>query len=519
MIFRELYKIREKSSTTKEDMIIPTGYVFRPTDEELLIHYLDRKCKHLSLPCNVVFERQIYGVGDKAPWQIFTKDDPWTENTVYVYTRLIKVTKNGDRVARTAGCGTWHAETGLECVTDDEGGVIGSKKTLCFRINNEPGVIDEEGERRGHWIMHEYSLGDGKSSAGKGEYVLCRIRRVDKDPKKSVSKAKNVEAGSVDDDVAVPKPAKRAYSLEGSKSSTGKGESVLCKIKRNASRFTKKSVRKAKNVSVRNAKNVEAGSVDDDVVVRKPPKRARTEFVPEQKLDCDIAAELETEVVPLSEDLFVQELDNMTGGDPNLMFDLEEFVALLEEDRQGSYSPRHCNSAAPVRSDHTTAISNPNFNIAAKYFEELEPVVEQQQGFPLDFDAFGNISSTTEVVPSGLASVPEMAQPPKSFDDEWNQYLSPKLIECWGENISNTEISVSAEVLPRYQESNRFLPPHSGFDATTEPPSLISSVSNNMHVQLEPETIEGLKNMSWSLDSFPHGYGGEIDLLQSKEWS
>ncbi|KAI8534390.1 hypothetical protein RHMOL_Rhmol10G0085900 [Rhododendron molle] len=506
MITRELCE-REKSGTAKEDMIIPTGYVFGPTDEELLIHYLERKCKHLSLPSNVVFERQIYGVGDKAPWQIFTKDDPWTENTVYVFTRLIKVTKNGERVARTAGCGTWHGETGLEYVKDDEGCVIGSKKTLCFRINNESGVIDEEGERKGHWIMHEYSLGDGKNPAGKGEYVLCRIRRVDKDPKKSVKKANNVEAGSVDDEVAVPKPAKRArkeYSLEGSKSSTGKGEYVLCKKKRNDSRFTKKSVRKAKNV--------EAGSVDDDVVVRKPAKRARAEF----ELDCDIAAEQETEVVPLSEDLFVQEPGNMTGGDPNLMFDLEEFVALLEEEKQGSYSPRHCNSAAPVRSGLREArklLSNPNFNIAAKYFEELEPVVEQQQGFPLDCDAFGNISSTTEVVPSGLASVPEMAQPPKSFEDEWNQYLS---LECWGENLSNTELLVSAEGLPRYQESNRFLPPNSWFDATTEPPSLISSVSNNMHVQLDPETIEGLKNLSWSLDSFPHGYGREIDLLQNK---
>ncbi|KAG5527885.1 hypothetical protein RHGRI_028722 [Rhododendron griersonianum] len=43
---------------------------------------------------------------------------------------------------------------------------------------------------------------DGKSPAGKGEYLLCRIRRVDKYPKKSKRKAKNVEAGSVDDDVA-----------------------------------------------------------------------------------------------------------------------------------------------------------------------------------------------------------------------------------------------------------------------------------------------------------------------------
>ncbi|KAI8534388.1 hypothetical protein RHMOL_Rhmol10G0085700 [Rhododendron molle] len=431
-------------------MIIPTGYVFGPTDEELLIHYLERKCKHLSLPCNVVFERQIYGVGDKAPWQIFTKDDPWTDLTVYVFTRLIKVTKNGERVARTAGCGTWHGETGLEYVRDDEGCVIGSKKTLCFRINNEPGVIDEEGERKGHWIMHEYSLGDGKSPAGKGEYVLCRIRRVDKDPKKSVRKAKNVEAGSVDDDVAVQKPA----------------------------------------------------------------KRARTELVPEQKTYCDIAAEPETEVAPLSEDLFVQEPGFMMSGNPNdLMFDLEEFKALLEGEKQGSY--RHCDSAAPVRSDHTTVISKTNFNLAAKYFEEPEPEVEeqqeQQQGFLLDRDAFGNISSTNQVVPSGLAS--------ESFVDDWMQYLSPELIGCVAENLSNMEILLSAELLPRYQESNRLLPPNSRFDATKEP-SPICSVSNNMHVQLDHETIPVLKNMTWPNNCFPrHGYGGEIDLLQNKEWS
>ncbi|KAI8561193.1 hypothetical protein RHMOL_Rhmol04G0319100 [Rhododendron molle] len=59
--------------------------------------------------------------------------------------------------------------------------------------------------------MHEYSLPDGNAMAGKGECVLCRIKRNDsRDTKLSPRKRKNAEAATTDhDDLAVPKPAKR----------------------------------------------------------------------------------------------------------------------------------------------------------------------------------------------------------------------------------------------------------------------------------------------------------------------
>ncbi|KAF7127419.1 hypothetical protein RHSIM_Rhsim11G0116300 [Rhododendron simsii] len=61
-------------------MSVPVGYKFRPTDQELVIDYLRRKSKGAeALPCDVVFEREIYGTGNKFPWQIFTKNDPWEE--------------------------------------------------------------------------------------------------------------------------------------------------------------------------------------------------------------------------------------------------------------------------------------------------------------------------------------------------------------------------------------------------------------------------------------------------------
>ncbi|KAH7849511.1 hypothetical protein Vadar_018905 [Vaccinium darrowii] len=43
-------------------MIVPPGYLFRPSDEELLVFYLGRKIKGLPLPCDVFIERDIYGV-------------------------------------------------------------------------------------------------------------------------------------------------------------------------------------------------------------------------------------------------------------------------------------------------------------------------------------------------------------------------------------------------------------------------------------------------------------------------
>ncbi|KAG5562866.1 hypothetical protein RHGRI_005558 [Rhododendron griersonianum] len=135
-------------------MNLPSDYRFRPTDKELL-DYLKKKSKDEALPCDVVIEREIYGVGDKAPWQIFTDEDPWqicrtrdrkqnklkTEGTIYVLTTLI--TTSEKEIIRTAGCGSWNGGTALEQVVDmdkDDISVIGYKRMLRFQITNESGA-------------------------------------------------------------------------------------------------------------------------------------------------------------------------------------------------------------------------------------------------------------------------------------------------------------------------------------------------------------------------------------------
>ncbi|KAH7867275.1 hypothetical protein Vadar_031202 [Vaccinium darrowii] len=267
-------------------MTIPAGFLFRPTDELLVTYYLERKFMGLPLPSDLIIEREIYGVGDKAPWQIFTDEDPWeicktngkngnsskSEGTIYVFIPLIKASKN--RIARTAGCGVWHAETALENVLNDQGRVIGYKKMLCFQITNDRGVMDGS-VSKGHWIMHEYSRCGGNTDESQVEYVLCRIKRHD-------------------------------------------------------SKFTKKSKR---------VKNLEATTTDHDDIAPKPAKRVRTEFVEEHKMVRDIDAATETEVMPFPEEVVVQEPSFTMSDDPN-EFTVEEFLALWEQDRQGRHSPR-----------------------------------------------------------------------------------------------------------------------------------------------------------------------------------
>ncbi|KAF7145649.1 hypothetical protein RHSIM_Rhsim04G0194100 [Rhododendron simsii] len=398
--------MKERVETENNNMTIPTGYRFRPTDEEILVDYLEKKATGQPLPWDVVIEREMYGAGDKDPWQIFTDKDPWeicetednkgkvkTERTIYVFTTLIKAGKN--RIARTAGCGTWHGETALEQVLDDEGCVIGNKRTLCFEITDELGAMDKS-VTGGHWIMHEYSIPGGNAMAGKGEYVLCRI-------------------------------------------------------KRNDSRDTK--------ISSRKRKNVEAATTDDaDLIVLKPAKRVRTESV---QMECEnaVAPETpETGVFPLSEEVVGQDQNFVMSGNPNeFNFTLEDFDGVLE------------------------------------YLGEQVFVEEQQE----------SISLTTEVDRSGLALDPSLPVP----------------IEVYGQRCLNP-FHISAENLcSGDQESDFFLTPITKFHATTEP-SPICSVSSNMHVQQDPETIWLLKNMPWPENSVPQhaGDAGEIDLLWNEVW-
>ncbi|KAF7126768.1 hypothetical protein RHSIM_Rhsim11G0117000 [Rhododendron simsii] len=325
-------------------MSVPVGYRFTPTDQELVIDYLGSKSNGKALPCDVVFECEIYGTGNKAPWQIFTGNNPWIESSVYVLTKLIKAKGSDKRIARTAGCGSWHGETGPEPIYNQQTGpndkqtdpkLIGYKRTLCFRTTDESGAME-----KGRWIMHEFEQWP------KGEYVLCRIKR--------------------------------------------KYDSKHTKIFPSNVNCTKKSTGRAENVEA-------AAASDAAVTVRKPAKRTRREFEQEQKMEAP-----ETETVPYSRELSEVEKEGNHSRMLSAVMDadLEEQVPTLEQLR--SFGLDFDASVPQTLSWLTPTPSFEEFSGAEKQgnysqmlldmdadLEERVPILEskQLQSFSLDFDA------------------------------------------------------------------------------------------------------------------------------------
>jgi len=148
---------------------LPPGFRFHPTDEELVKHYLCRKCQSQPISVPIIAEIDLY------------KFDPWElpglalygEKEWYFFSPRDRKYPNGSRPNRAAGSGYWKA-TGA----DKPIGVpkpVGIKKALVFYAGKAP-----RGEKT-NWIMHEYRLADvdrtprKKNSLRLDDWVLCRI--------------------------------------------------------------------------------------------------------------------------------------------------------------------------------------------------------------------------------------------------------------------------------------------------------------------------------------------------------
>ncbi|GLT65501.1 hypothetical protein SLA2020_379310 [Shorea laevis] len=143
-------------------MMLPAGFRFQPTDEELISFYLLRKVRGEELGWDGIGESDIYG--EKAPWQIC--GDLCDQEKLYVFTRLKKLSKN--RVARSAGCGVWH-ENSSDKIYDYQGDVIGARKLFCFKVKESSCM------KKSNWIMHEFSLvGEQERTTN---WVLCTIQK------------------------------------------------------------------------------------------------------------------------------------------------------------------------------------------------------------------------------------------------------------------------------------------------------------------------------------------------------
>ncbi|KAK6148035.1 hypothetical protein DH2020_018947 [Rehmannia glutinosa] len=175
-------------------IMIPPGFRFRPTDQQLITSYLLRMAMGLPiLPWNRILEKDVYGK-NADPWVVFSdiNDSHWEihvkeskkiiNREIYVFTKLSKVNAEKTRIKRRAGCGTWNGQATRK-IYNESRKLIGFMKTFTYEVM-KAGLDDDTRQEINddHWIMHEYSLAGIplEHELKYKDYVICKITRISK---------------------------------------------------------------------------------------------------------------------------------------------------------------------------------------------------------------------------------------------------------------------------------------------------------------------------------------------------
>ncbi|KAF3786407.1 CUP-SHAPED COTYLEDON 2 protein [Nymphaea thermarum] len=158
-------------SMVGETPVLPPGFRFHPTDEELVTYYLVKKVMDRSFTGKVIAEVDL---NKCEPWNLPQKAKV-AEKEWYFFSLRDRKYPTGLRTNRATESGYWKA-TGKdrEIFSSANSGLVGMKKTLVFYRGRAP-----KGEKS-NWVMHEYRL-EGKfnyhllSKTAKDEWVICRV--------------------------------------------------------------------------------------------------------------------------------------------------------------------------------------------------------------------------------------------------------------------------------------------------------------------------------------------------------
>ncbi|KAG6485846.1 NAC domain-containing protein 79-like [Zingiber officinale] len=150
-----------------EEKLLPPGFRFHPTDEELITYYLTGKVTEIGFVTEAIADVDL------------NKCDPWDlpgkasmgEKEWYFFSIKDRKYPTGLRINRATESGYWKT-TGKDKEIFHRRVLVGMKKTLVFYKGRAP-----TGEKT-NWVMHEYKLIHTKlpySAITKEEWVVCRV--------------------------------------------------------------------------------------------------------------------------------------------------------------------------------------------------------------------------------------------------------------------------------------------------------------------------------------------------------
>ncbi|XP_071694156.1 NAC domain-containing protein 92-like [Rutidosis leptorrhynchoides] len=153
----------------EEQIELPPGFRFHPTDDELIIHYLYPKVIDTSFVTQAIGDVDL---NKFEPWDLPCKAK-FGEKEWYFFCVRDRKYPTGLRTNRATEMGYWKA-TGKDKEIYKTKTLVGMKKTLVFYKGRAP-----KGEKT-NWIMHEFRL-DGKLAieslhkSTKGEWVISKV--------------------------------------------------------------------------------------------------------------------------------------------------------------------------------------------------------------------------------------------------------------------------------------------------------------------------------------------------------
>ncbi|XP_037424880.1 NAC domain-containing protein 66-like [Triticum dicoccoides] len=134
--------------------VVPPGFRFHPTEEELLTYYLAKKVASQRIDLDVIPDIDLNKL---EPWDIQERCRIGTgpQNDWYLFSHKDKKYPMGTRTNRATAAGFWKATGRDKAIYSAAGsGRIGMRKTLVFYKGRAPHG------RKSDWIMHEYRLED-----------------------------------------------------------------------------------------------------------------------------------------------------------------------------------------------------------------------------------------------------------------------------------------------------------------------------------------------------------------------